>query len=155
MMPPDVIADLVGELVEARMVGDKQRLVGLIDGLLQGSVGDTLNVVLLLAGLLAEGSPVPNPDEPAISVIRVAPDGDETPGSTLDLPPHVRIFVQMIAAVVAGDRPMARDLFIGYVGADSSDGHKALALLTYALTEVAHDALGCTCAPNTIEEEAS
>jgi hypothetical protein len=47
---------------------------------------------------------------------------------------------------------MARDLFVGYVG---SDGQKALRLLAYALTEIAHNALDCTCAPNTIEEEAS
>jgi hypothetical protein len=148
MMQPPEIVDLVGDLVEARMMGDRPRLVDMIDRLLKGPVADTLNVTLVLAGLMAQDAPKPQAGELAIRVVRVAPDGDETPGDTGDLPPHIRIFVQMIAAVVAGDREMARDLFVGYVG---SDGTRALPLLTYALTEVAHAELGC-CTPNTIEE---
>jgi hypothetical protein len=151
-MPPAEIVELVGDLVEARMVNDREQLVMMIDHLLKGPVVDTLNVSLVLAGLMAEGAPKPPPGEAAISVVRVDTDGTETPGTPRDLPPYVAIFVQMIAAVVAEDREMARDLFIGYVG---SNGERALKLLTYALTEVAHSSLDCTCGPNTIEEEAS
>jgi hypothetical protein len=152
MMSPAEIAELVGELIEARMLADRQRLVDLIDGLLKGPVGDTLNVTLVLAGVLAEGAERPSEECPAIAVVHVDLDGSERPGSTLDLPPHVAIFVQMVAAIVAEDRDMARDLFIGYVG---GDGRRALSLLAYALTEVAHNAVECDCAPNTIREESA
>lgn len=151
MMTPDVVAELVADLVEARLLGNQTYLVHRIDRLLKGPVGDCLNVVLVLAGLIAENAGEPDEGFHRITVTHEWADGTETTGSTLDLPPHVAIFVQMITAIANGDRVMARDLFVGYV---NGDGHRALRLLAYALTEVAHNTVECDCAPETEGESA-
>jgi hypothetical protein len=140
------IGELVGELVEARMTGDRERLIALILPLVRGTQADCLNVLLVLAGLLADQM---TEEFRGIDVYHVHPDGTETPTDTRSLPAYVAIFAQMIGAVANSDRDFARDLFLGYVG---GDGRKALKLLTFALTEVAHNAVECECAPEEATE---
>lgn len=146
MMTSTEIGNIVGELVESRMTGDRERLISLILPLLRGPQADCLNVILVFAGLLAEEG---GDEFQGIEVISVHPDGSETVADTRILPPHVATFVQMVAAIASHDRDMARDLFLGFV---SGDGRRALKLLTFALTQVAHNAMECECGSNEVTE---
>lgn len=146
MLTADQVADLVGELVEARLGGDNARVVTLLHGLVTGQRGDALNVALMMAGIMA----MDLGDEPEmgfhwIEVKQLDADGRLLPGSTTDLPPHVAVFVQMVVAIANGERDTARDLFLGFV---QNDGRKALALLALMLKEVMHQNGICpTCDP--------
>lgn len=139
MMTSTEIGSVVGELVEARMFGDRERLITLILPLVRGPQADCLNVLLVLAGILAEDI---GPEFRGIEVIHTHPDGTETMEDTRSLPGHVATFAQMIGAIATDDRDLARDLFLGFT---AGDGRRALKLLTFALTEVAHNAVDCEC----------
>lgn len=141
MHDPNTIADIVGDLVEARMSGNDAAVIDLVLPLVHGPRVDALNVVLVLAGVLAEDlGDNPQDGFHRIEVLKCDEQGQEREGSTYDLPPHVAAFVQIVVAVANNEHHTARDLFLAYV---DTDGHRALAILTLAINEVVHANGGC------------
>lgn len=140
MLTSNEVGDLVGDLVEARMLGRTQTLVNRLDTLITGPRGDALNVLLVLAGTLAQDlGKDPEGGFYRIEVVHLDEDGQVRKGSTLELPDHVATFLQIVVAVAGNDTPMAKDLFMAHVG---NDGRRALALLTLAINELATQASG-------------
>jgi hypothetical protein len=137
----DEIGDLVAEMVEALSGPYREQLVSLLDQLLRAPRGDSVNVAIILAGLVAQG-PTPEPlvGSNLVTVMNVSPDGSVRERSPLNLPGHVATFAQMVASVSNDDVPMARDVFLRYV---EEDGTRALKLLVFGLSEVVHQEKPC------------
>src|SRR3954468_3964720 len=124
MLSPTEIGDRVALMVEARAAGNDALLVDMVNQAVSGPRGDALNLVLVLAGVLATDLG----EDPEDGYHRFQ-------GSAHDLPDYMATFMQMVVAVANGDRRIAKDLFMAYVG---GDGHRALTLLILAINEVTH-----------------
>lgn len=136
MLNADEITELVGEMAEARFANDQPHLTRLIEELVTGPQGDTLNVVLTLAGTLAlDLGDNPKDGFYRLTITHIDPEGHAREGSADDLPAHVATFFRMVIAVAGGDLEMARDLFLGYV---EKRGERAVLILILALDEVLH-----------------
>lgn len=148
------IGDLIETMVDAWADGRQAELVSLLDDLLRGPRGDVMNVALVLAGILAEDLREVRPTLGfhSIKVTRIDADGQTSEGSALDLPGHVATFAQMVTAVANDDKPLARDLFLGFCG---EDGQRALQLLIFGLNEVIHANTQCAeCGDGDLDEVA-
>src|SRR5690349_311975 len=129
------LVDFVEALVNARLRNDRAKVLGLVDGLLRGPKWDAYAVTAILAGSVGEGMPLP-PGETfhRVRVAKVCPNGCcREEGNADDLPPHARLFAQMVAALANEDKELARDLFIGYVGEHST---RAQAVILFGLNEL-------------------
>lgn len=141
MLSGEAVGALTQRLIEARQAGDKAALVDLIDGLLTGPRGDSLNVALMLAGILAEEIGCPGGCNTDADVFDFAEAAWSEP--TPDLPLHVVAFAEMVVALTHADRDLARDLFLAYARDDLTTGRRVSALLVFALNEVANTDDGC------------
>jgi hypothetical protein len=140
MLSPTEVGDRVALMVEARAAGEDHVLLDLLDQTLTGPRGDSLNVALVLAGVLAEDlGDDPEGGFHRVEVSHSTSDGGSQQGSAQDLPAEVATFLQMVVAIANNDRSMARDLFLGFVG---DSGPRALALLILAINEVVHANFG-------------
>lgn len=134
------VVDYIEALVKARLRNDRAQVLGLVDALLRGPKWDAYAVTAVLAGSVAEGMPLP-PGETfhRVRVAKVCPNGCcREDGDANDLPPHARLFAQMVAALANEDRQLARDLFIGYVGEHAI---RAQAVILFGLNELARAGL--------------
>lgn len=135
-MSPTDVADLIDQLVTARLAADRCRLVNLFNDLLQGPRGDSLDVALVLAGCVGDGIPtMPGEDFHRLRVEVVEADGRRRAGSAGDLPAHAATFMQMVVAINNDDKAMATDLYIGFVG---DEALRALHVLAFGLEQLIH-----------------
>lgn len=152
MLSPDEVADRVGDMITARAEGRKEDLITLLDDVITGPRRDSLNVALVLAGVLSEDlGDHPEGGFHKIEVTRFDDDGVPHRESVTTLPGHVATFVQMVAAIGNKEPDTARDLFLGYVG---DDGHRALSLLVLGINEVMHANFDCPDCPGVVNEGA-
>lgn len=143
MMGADQVADFIAGMVEAQMRGDRPAQIAMLDRLLRRPRGDSMAVALTMAGTVGDGGrPLPGEDFHRLRVTHLGPDGTRCEGSVDDLPPHIATFARIVVAMQNGDRGMARDLFAGYVG---DDGHRALHVLAFGLSQVLHSVGACSC----------
>src|SRR5690242_6841759 len=138
MMGEAEIVDFIDALLTARLRNDRAKVLGLVDGLLRGPKWDAYAVTAVLAGSVAEYFPL-QPGEPfhRVRVTKVCPNGCcREDGDVNDLPPHARLFAQMVAALGNDDKELARDLFVGYVGEHSTRAQAVLLLGVNELVRV-------------------
>lgn len=142
MKSTEEIGDLIEKMVDARLSGQLAVVVETLHDLLRGPRGDVMNVTLVLAGVLAEDLKDVEPELGfhTVTVTQVDAEGNESRGSTHDVPGHVATFAQMVAAIANQDKSLAKDLFLGYCG---DDGQRALSLLVFGLNEVVHANAPC------------